>query len=330
MDRLKPLPLHLARGPFTLEQSRRAGISRKRTRGRDLWTPSREIRVPVAAPFNLLDRCRTYTGVTPNSVVSHLTAGVIHGLYLPYRLEELRALDLARPVGDGQPRRKGVAGHILDIEPWDVDIVEGVPVTSVQRTLLDLAPLLSVDELVAIADQIVCEHHRSFGREVFPRVKLGELQAYVAAHGGARGMSKLREAMELVRVGADSRPESNLRLIVFRSPLPNFEHNVEIKDEAGDGKVGPDLACEEYKTCAEYEGGHHLTAIQQASDHDRNFVTKSLGWHQVLINKEDMKAGELVVITKIARMLVEGGWPDPQNLANRSLLGRLHTRKDFS
>lgn len=315
-------------GPFTLEQARRAGLSRKRTRGPDLWTPSREIRIPVAAPFNLLDRCRAYAAVTPNSVVSHQTAAVVHGLYLPYRLEKLRALDLARAVGDGPPRRKGVAGHVLDLEPWDVDVLGGVPVTSVQRTLLDLAPLLSVDELVAIADQIVCEHHRSFGREVFPRVSLGELQAYVATHAGARGMGKLREALDLVRVGADSRPETDLRLMIFRSPLPNFEHNVEIKDDAGQGKVGPDLACEEYKTCAEYEGGHHFTPEQQASDHDRNFVTTSLGWHQVIINKEDMKAGEIVVVTKIARMLVAGGWSDPQNLANRSLLGRLHTRKD--
>lgn len=329
MDRIKPLPLHLARGPFTLEQARRAGLSRKRTRARDLWTPSREVRIPLAAPFNLLDRCRTYAAVTPNSVVSHLSAAMIHGLYLPRRFGQLQALDLARGVGDGRPRRKGVAGHVLDLEPRDVDVLGGVPVTSVQRTLLDLAPLLSVDELVAIADQIVCEHHRSFGRQVFRRVSLGELQAYVAAHAGARGMGKLREAMELVRVGADSRPETDLRLMIFRSPLPNFEHNVEIRDDAGHGMVGPDLACEEYKTCAEYEGGHHLTPEQQASDHDRNFVTNSLGWHQAIINKEDMQAGELVVITKIARMLVQGGWPDPQNLATRSLLGRLHTRKDF-
>jgi len=42
-----------------------------------------------------------------------------------------------------------------------------------------------------------------------------------------------------------------------------------------------------------------------------------------------MKNGSLVVVTKIARMLVRGGWPDPHNLAKQSLRGELHTRKDF-
>lgn len=115
----------------------------------------------------------------------------------------------------------------------------------------------------------------------------------------------------------------------MRSPLPNFEHNVELRDSYGRGKVGPDLACEEYKTCAEYDGQHHSTPAQQSSDHDRDFVTGSLGWHQVVINRDDMAAGEIVVITKIARMLVAGGWADPQRLAQRSMEGRLNTRWDF-
>lgn len=135
--------------------------------------------------------------------------------------------------------------------------------------------------------------------------------------------------MDLVRVGADSPPETRLRLIIERSPLPKFEPNVEILNPEGTSVVAPDLACEEYKTCAEYDGRHHFTPAQQTKDHDRDFVTASQGWHQVLINKDDMNAGELVVVTKLARMLVRGGWPDPQNLAGQSLLGALNSRRDF-
>ena len=58
-------------------------------------------------------------------------------------------------------------------------------------------------------------------------------------------------------------------------------------------------------------------------------MTASLGWHQVLINNDDFRSGELVVVTKIARMLKLGGWPDPQNLAGSSLQGHLNTRRDF-
>lgn len=329
MDKFKPLPLHLSTRPFTMVEARHAGISRGRSRRSDLWTPTRGIRVPKDAPYSLLESCRAYTAVTSSGVVSHLSAATLHGLYLPRRFEELPVLDVATPTGVRQPRRKHVKGHVLSLENYDVVHIGGVPVTSVLRTLLDIAPMLTIDELVAVGDQIVCEHHRSFGRQLWPSVQLDMLKLYCEQHSGARGMRRLRAAMDLVRVGSDSPRETMLRLIIARSELPVFEHNVEIRDAAGCGKVGPDLACEEFKTCVEYDGKHHFTPAQQAKDHDRDFVTKSLGWHQVLINNDDIRAGEMVVVTKIARMLKHGGWPDPQNLAGRSLQGHLNTRRDF-
>ncbi len=240
----------------------------------------------------------------------------------------MTGLDLARRIGEPKPRRAGMRGHLLLFGAGDIVMLQGVPVTSVQRTLEDLAPLLGIDELVDMADQIVCEHHRSFGPPKEAMVPLPRLQTYVALHAGSRGMRRLRAALELVRVGSDSPPETRLRLIIMRSPLPEFETNVEILDESGRGIVAPDLACRKYRTCAEYDGGHHFTPGQQSRDHDRDYITRSVGWHQVPINKDDMKAGERVVVSKIARMLVVAGWPDPQGLAGRSLEGLLNTRKD--
>ncbi|MGO4383132.1 DUF559 domain-containing protein [Specibacter sp. RAF43] len=324
-----PLHLHLAQRPFTLEQARAAKVSRGRTRSPDLWTPSRGIRVPRDAVFSLLDRCRPHTAVTDSGVISHLTAARIHGLYLPSWCEGERPIDLSRPKGASAPLRKHVVGHRLDLGPSDVVVMGGVPVTSLPRTFLDLAPLLGLDALVAIGDQIVCEHDRHFGQRKLARVPLEALNTYIAAHRGGRGLKKLRQAMDLVRVGVDSPRETRLRLIIVRSGLPDFEPNLTLLDAAGCPVVCPDLVCKEYKTCAEYDGDHHFSAEQQAKDHDRDFITESLGWHQVKINKEDLRMGEAVVVTKIARMLVRGGWADPQNLAGRSLRGVLGVRKDF-
>lgn len=329
MRRLEPLPEHLAQRPFTVAEARRAGVTAARTRARDLWTPSREIRLPRTVTFELLESCRAHTAVTRGGFVSHITAAKLHRLYLPNRFDDVATLDLARPKGDPEPRRREVTGRRLLLEPSDIVSIAGVPLTSVQRTLIDIAPLLSLDELVVIGDQIVCEHDRNFGPPKVAMVKLAVLNAYIAQHAGSRGMPRLRAAMELVRVGADSPPETRLRLIIARSPLPDFAPNLEIHDAKGKARVAPDLACKEYKTCAEYDGLHHFSAEQQAKDHDRDFITQALGWHQVLINNDDMRGGERVVVTKIARMLVRGGWPDPQNLAGRSLRGALNTRKDF-
>ncbi|HSN37523.1 MAG TPA: hypothetical protein VLT34_14320 [Arthrobacter sp.] len=41
--------------------------------------------------------------------------------------------------GNATPRRKGVAGHRSPLEPTDIVVIQGVPVTSIPRTLLDLA-----------------------------------------------------------------------------------------------------------------------------------------------------------------------------------------------
>lgn len=329
MRKPQPLPSNLAGRPFTLAQAREAGLSRSRTRASDLWTPGRGIRLPRNTDFSLLESCRALTSVTPSSAVSHITAAQLHGLRLPSRYKNVGDIHLSKNLGSGQPRRRHVVGHELLLETGDVVLLDGVPATSVQRTLMDLAPILSMDELVAVADQIVCAHDFSFSPVKIPMVEIGELKAYVARHAGFRGLCKLQDALELVRVGADSTPETELRLVLGRSPLPEFVCNFEIKGSSGAGKVAPDLACPKFRTCAEYDGAHHFSPTQQGKDHDRNFVTESLGWHQALINKHDMENSGFVAVTKIARMLVLGGWDDPHGLSERSLLGELNTRKDL-
>ncbi|MFQ4148317.1 hypothetical protein AAGW05_06420 [Arthrobacter sp. LAPM80] len=263
-------------------------------------------------------------------MVSHITAAKVHGLYLPQRFNSIQTLDLSRAIGCPAPRRRHVTGHRLNLGPSDVVVSGGVPVTSFARTFLDIAPLLTVDELVVIGDQLVCSHRRNNGRIKVAMVELEDLQAYLAQHSGARGMRKLKVVMELVRVGVDSAPETRLRLVIHRSSLPDFETNFKIKDASGKPSVEPDLACPEYKTCAEYDGAHHASPEQQSRDRDRDFITQSLGWHQVVIFKDDLRGGGHIAVTKLARMLVQGGWPDPLNLAKRSLLGELNVRKDFS
>lgn len=329
MRKPSKLPPELARLPFTVEQARGASVPKARMQASDLWTPSRSIRAHKGAVFDLVESCRPYTQVTASGAISHITAARIHGLFLPPRCENEGVLHLSRPKGVAEPKRKHVVGHRLLLPPADVADIQGVPVTTLQRTLLDIAPLLTLDELVVIGDQLVCEHCWDYRPPQLAKVPLDALNAYLCDHPGSRAIKKLRAAMELVRIGADSPPETRLRLMISRSPLPNFEPNMVLRNLAGKEKVHPDLGCEEYRTCIEYDGDHHTTAEQLSKDHDRNFITESLGWHQVLINKDDLRMGEHVVISKIARKLVQGGWPDPEKLAERSLLGSLGTRKDF-
>lgn len=261
-----PLPMSIANVPFTLDSALRYGVSVRRTRASDLRIPSRSIRVPKNADFTLFDSCRALTAATPHAVITHLTAARLYGFYLPWRFREQGEFDLAKWAGQARPRRKNVHGREMKWNPRDIGELAGVPITSEQRTLLDIAPLLSVDELVAIADQLVCEHHRSFGYQKYPTVSLATLRTYIAQNRNHRGVRKLDEAIKLVEVGSDSPKETELRLLIGRWQLPLFSHNVEIRNPAGEGKVGPDLACEEYKTCAEYDGEHHFSGLAPDTD----------------------------------------------------------------
>lgn len=326
----KRLPAQLAAAPFTVHRAEELGVSRTRTRARDLLAPSRGIRVPIGAETSFLDRCRPYVELTPGAVISHTTAARIHGLFLPVWAQQEPFLHLSHAGGTDRPRRRNVKGHELQIAANDLAHVAGLPVTTMQRTLLDLSAVLTIDQLVVIGDQLVCEHDWDFYRSEPPLVSLQTLRDYVDSRHGSRGIRKLRAALELVRVGADSPPETDVRLRIERSPLPNFAPNIAIRDANGRQMVHPDLSCEEFKTCLEYEGEHHLTPEQRSRDHDRDFLTASLGWHQVIVNKADLRMGTPILLTKIARQLVAGGWSDPRNIAGISMRGFLDVRKDIN
>ncbi|EMY33036.1 hypothetical protein D477_017052 [Arthrobacter crystallopoietes BAB-32] len=192
-------------------------------------------------------------------------------------------------------------------------MLDGVAVTSLARTWLDLASIFAVEDLVVIGDFLVSEHRRNFGPPRKAKVPLAELRRYVESKSSLPGLARLRKALALVRVGVDSPPETRLRLMLQRAGLPEFRPNYPLCDDSGYPKVWADLGCPEFRTCVEYEGEHHLTPEQQSSDHDRDFMTLSLQWHQAKINKTDIKRGEGHVVGKVSRMLTLGGWtPEPR------------------
>lgn len=90
------------------------------------------------------------------------------------------------PVRPGEPRRPAPPGvvvhYVPDLHPDDVSVVDGIPCTSVSRTLVDLSEVMDRDELrgcfqrareMGILDMEAVE--ASFGR-VEPRPSLAMLR----------------------------------------------------------------------------------------------------------------------------------------------------------
>lgn len=310
----KPLPADLAAGSFTIGEGRLNGLSQWRARAKDIHVPSRGIRVPVEAQQSLLARARPYTQLGTPDTVSHYSAATIHAFKLPGTLTNARGtasaglLHLTRS-GNATPRRKGVAGHRSLLEPTDIVVIQGVPVTSIPRTLLDLAGTgaLTLEDLVVIADDLVCEHVRDLHPRT-ARLTLGELVRYAGRQRPVAGLRLLKESLGLVRVGADSPPETRLRLLFGRSGLPAFDPNYVLLDQEGT-PLWIDLACPEFKLAVEYDGGHHLTPEQQLADALRNERTYNAGWRQLVINKLDVRNGDGWVLNRVRQALRAQGWP---------------------
>ncbi|WP_136017916.1 hypothetical protein [Arthrobacter silvisoli] len=166
----------------------------------------------------------------------------------------------------------------MDFRPGEVIFLDGVRVTSPARTWLDLAQLMGVDEIIAAGDSVVCSHGDD---HPVPRVPLGtieELKAAVAAHPGMRGVRKARLALDLVRVGADSRQETRMRLALLDAGLPEPVLNYGIFNGWGMAAVWPDAAYVREKIALQYDGGHHGEVHQYHRDIRRQALTERLGW----------------------------------------------------
>ena len=300
-----PLPGFLAWRSFTYTEGIAAGATPSRMRARDLSAPSRQIRVPQGVGQKLLDRIRPYTKLSPGSAISHVTAAQLHGFPLPWFNDEITSVHLSRPAGSVQPRRKHVIGHSMDLPAEDIMHLGDVPITTPARTFLDLATILDLDDLVAVADFLVCEHERHFEARKVPIVAAAVLRSYIADKRWVTGLNKARAALELMRVGVDSPPETKLRLMLQRAGLPEFTTNYAI---AGNPLVWPDLACEKYKTSAQYEGEIHQTTKKQLFDRNRDERTAARGWLQVKVYSSDMRQGEAHVVAMVEAALRRQGW----------------------
>ena len=335
MSRLSPLPDEVGGRPFAVSEATAAGVPASRLLGADLHRPSRGIRVPKACRTDLAALVRSHTRLDEVTFGSLVSAAEIHGVPLPpwaqfrpdgggpvsavvepvpcgkktgpHFREPGRFLHLSRKGGGTLPRRKGVAGHRLRIRDGDLVEVDGLRLTSVARTWVDLGSMLPLDDLVVAGDAIVSEHARSFGRPRVAMVPLAELRRFVDNANGIHGVRKARLAVDLLRVGVDSPPESKLRLMLLASGLPDFAPNCRVDDALG-RPVWTDLGNVRYRTCIEYEGLHHLAPEQQAMDAYRDQRVADAGWRQVRINRIDVERGSDWVVSRVAHTLRKQGW----------------------
>jgi very-short-patch-repair endonuclease len=86
---------------------------------------------------------------------------------------------------------------------------------------------------------------------------MADLRSYVAEHPGAKGIARLRRAVEFAEPKAESAMETRLRMLLVLAGLPRPEVQVPIHDDRGTFLGRPDLLYRVHGLAIEFDGGNH-------------------------------------------------------------------------
>lgn len=309
MHRQTELPATLASGPFTLAAAAAAGVPRERLLRPDIEHVSRELYRPAGWDFDLEAAARALSAATPGAWISHVTAARLRCSCLPPWLADSTELHLSKPRSLPSVRRKGVVGHTVIASDDEVESVDGIRLSTPPRTWLDMARVLPLKDLVCLGDELIRMPRPEFEGRDTPFATLGTLRSLTDRHKNLQGIVRAREALELMRVGADSGPETLLRLAVLDAGLPEPQLQLRLRD-TDPMSPSADLGYRHRRVAIQYDGGHHLMPKQQLSDRRRDKAFEAAGWAVLVFDKDDLRDGFERAVRKIKRELRQA-WVDP-------------------
>lgn len=300
----EPVPL----GPFTLKEARALGLSEGQLRNQSFIHVSRELYRPAAWDFSLDAAARALCACSPGAWISHGTAARLHGLFLPPWLSDSHALHLSKPKTLPEARRKGIYGHTLLTFEDEVESDGELRISTRARTWLDLARTLPLPELVCMGDQLIRMPRNVFEGRSEPYATLGSLGAMVRRHPNLQGVVRAREALTLMRVGADSAPETLLRLAMADAGLP--EPELQLTLWHGAHSPSADAGYRSKRIALQFDGAHHLDELQIMSDRRRDKAFAAAGWTVLVFTQQDYADGFARAVRRIKGALHQG-WTDP-------------------
>jgi very-short-patch-repair endonuclease/predicted transcriptional regulator of viral defense system len=177
------------------------------------------------APRQLLSRQGHWMAAVlasgPEALLSHQTAAALWGL----RGYSGRAIHVTVPRKSTSSKR--IRRHLSHVPPDERTTEEGIPVTSVHRTIFDLAATTSIDEVIAMIKE--AEY-----RNLWDRLSLWDLLERYPARRGSRN---LRSALHRITEEPSGRKHSELErrfapfLRRYRLPLPRFNDWIPLDPE---------------------------------------------------------------------------------------------------
>jgi hypothetical protein len=212
-------------------------------------------------------------------VIGYQTAARLHGLQgLPRELEEPHVILGAHRT---RAQRPGLRQHFRRLDPADVTDCGGIPVTSVPRTLTDLALRLERRTMVALADS--------------------------GLHQGVIVPTDVPVAVRgLVDGRAESPSESVARLVCVDAGIGPEALQWRVYDGA-EFVARLDIAWPEKKVALEVDSRHHDEPAALYRDRERQNRLMNLGWTVLRVTWYDLTTNPVRVLVSLFRALGVSG-----------------------
>lgn len=284
---------------FSVRSGHARGLTRGAMRSQMYRSPLYGARVSaaLAGTDDQILRAALLEVASGDQFFSHTSAALLHGIPLPLRFRG-STIHLASPTLGSRMRRPGIVGHRLKAE---VVLIDGVPVESPLDTIVHLATLLSVPELVVAIDWALQPRN---GLDVSKVALVERLDHFK----GARGLGRLRAAIATARIGSESPKETELRMLVGHHGFPDPALNVDVRDAAGRFIGRVDMAWPDLRIALEYDGEQHrVDSVQYARDIERVAALEAQGWIVVRATKEHLRRPTATVIPRLREAFARRG-----------------------
>ena len=225
-----------------------------------------------------------------HALASHRTAGVLWGL----DGIQGRMIELTVPYSK-TPMPTGVIVHRTR-RPLPQMVVESVPTTSVERTLLDLAPLLPP---IVLEKAVMSAVHKGLTTADLLAVRLMQFGGK-----GVKGTRKLRRVLGLVEDGVTGSPsEVDLMALMRSGPVPTPTCQLDIT--LPDGTTAfPDFAWPDRAKCVEVDGyTTHGSPEALERDLTRQNMLLELGWEMRRFSARRIRRDPIGVLDEIVRFV---------------------------
>jgi hypothetical protein len=209
-----------------------------------------------------------------------LTALGLMGVDIPRRLARDERVWVRVPSGQHWPNRPELC-LVRAAQSAPTRLIDHMLVVDPAWCWVQMGAWATLDEMVEMADALMRRHR--------PVTTLDHLRDTVSSAGRVKGVRLARAALELARPGTDSTPETDVRLLLVRSGLPTPVVNLPIRDRTGQILYLLDLAYEEQKVAAEYDGLYHVQSqAQMSADLTRRRYLEDLGWRLITVSAADL------------------------------------------